>query len=323
MKTDIFISYRRSGGESLALLVYYRLTFAGYRVFLDVERRKPGKFNEAIYQHIDECTDFLLILPPDSLTRCKNEGDWVRLEIARAIEQKKNIILLFAEGFIAPDKSELPTDIQDVLDYQGVQLHSGSYSLLLDELINNFLHSKPGTVTLQETTAPLGIQSAKEAKSLIYVKQHFRCSNCGSRKLYRQDKVEKSILFWEGARKITAAFFLCLIALIIVCAIFIFTIPELSVFLESLIPKDSSIARIFFRDESGWIRLFAAALGITMLPGYAVISVLASIWKILYNKEIKEGPHSAICICRNCGMEFWAISADKCTESWTPDEELV
>lgn len=323
MKTDIFISYRRSGGESLALLVYYRLTFAGYRVFLDVERRKPGKFNEAIYQHIDGCTDFLLILPPDSLTRCKNEGDWVRLEIARAIEQKKNIILLFAEGFIAPDKSELPTDIQDVLDYQGVQLHSGSYSLLLDELINNFLHSKPGTVTLQETTAPLGIQSAKEAKSLIYVKQHFRCSNCGSRKLYRQDKVERSILFWEGTRKITAAIILCLIALIILCGILIFTTPDLGVFLEGLIPKDSNIARIFFSGESGWTKLFATALGIAILLGCAVTSVPTTIWKTLYNKEIKEGPHSAICICRNCGMEFWAISADKCTESWTPDEELV
>ena len=34
MKYDIFISYRRDGGDTLAQLIYDRLTARGYRVFL-------------------------------------------------------------------------------------------------------------------------------------------------------------------------------------------------------------------------------------------------------------------------------------------------
>ena len=37
MKYDIFISYRRDGGDTLAQLIYDRLTDRGYSVFLDIE----------------------------------------------------------------------------------------------------------------------------------------------------------------------------------------------------------------------------------------------------------------------------------------------
>jgi hypothetical protein len=36
-KYDIFISYRRDGGESMAILLHDRLTQKGYRVFLDID----------------------------------------------------------------------------------------------------------------------------------------------------------------------------------------------------------------------------------------------------------------------------------------------
>ncbi len=92
MNIQVFISYRRDGGDTLAQLLYDRLTKDGYRVFLDVESLRSGKLNKAIYSKIEECTDFLLILPEHGLDRCKNEDDWVRLEIEYAIKLKKNII---------------------------------------------------------------------------------------------------------------------------------------------------------------------------------------------------------------------------------------
>ena len=45
MKYDIFISYRRDGGDTLSQLIYDRLTHRGYRVFLDIESLNAGKFN--------------------------------------------------------------------------------------------------------------------------------------------------------------------------------------------------------------------------------------------------------------------------------------
>ena len=57
MKYDIFISYRRDGGDTLAQLIYDRLTDRGYSVFLDIESLRSGKFNEKLFSVIDECRD--------------------------------------------------------------------------------------------------------------------------------------------------------------------------------------------------------------------------------------------------------------------------
>ena len=67
MKYDIFISYRRDGGDTLAQLIYDRLTDRGYSVFLDIESLRSGKFNEKLFSVIDECRDVVVILPPGSL----------------------------------------------------------------------------------------------------------------------------------------------------------------------------------------------------------------------------------------------------------------
>ena len=92
MKYDIFISYRRDGGDTLSQLIYDRLTHRGYRVFLDIESLNAGKFNEKLLEGIEECNDMVIILPPKALDRCKNEGDWLYRELEHGIKNKKNIV---------------------------------------------------------------------------------------------------------------------------------------------------------------------------------------------------------------------------------------
>ena len=82
-KYDIFISYRRDGGESTAKILRDKLSELGYQVFFDVESLRSGDFNTRLYTVIEECQDFLLVLSPGALDRCRNEDDWVRLEIER------------------------------------------------------------------------------------------------------------------------------------------------------------------------------------------------------------------------------------------------
>ena len=101
-KYDIFISYRRDNYHS-ANLIATRLKAEGYRVFFDLESMRSGKFNEQLYQVIEQCKDFVLVLPPDSLDRCHNEDDWVRLEILEAIRTGKNIIPVLLTGFKWPE----------------------------------------------------------------------------------------------------------------------------------------------------------------------------------------------------------------------------
>ena len=68
-KYDIFISYRRDGGEYTARILCDRLQDMGYRVFFDVESLRSGEFNTRLYNAIDSCKDVLVILSPGALDR--------------------------------------------------------------------------------------------------------------------------------------------------------------------------------------------------------------------------------------------------------------
>ena len=116
---DIFISYRREGGYAMARLLYECFHNVGLSVFLDLEELRAGPFNEKLYEAIDTCENFILVLPPNSLERCAAENDWLRLEIEYAIKQKKNIIPIMMSGFVFPD--DLPASMQGLPFFNGVQ----------------------------------------------------------------------------------------------------------------------------------------------------------------------------------------------------------
>lgn len=131
---QIFISYRRVGGEDMAGRIADRLRRLGYSVFYDVESMRAGKFNSQIYEAIDNCHDVLVILPPNALDRCVNPDDWVRIEIAYAIEKKKNIIPILMNGFEFP--ADLPDEISTICDYEGIRAPSGFFDALMTRLIS-------------------------------------------------------------------------------------------------------------------------------------------------------------------------------------------
>ena len=131
----IFICYRREGGADLARLVRDSLQHRGYDVFMDVENLRSGPFNTALFHEIETATDVVVILTPGSLDRCHNAGDWVRLEIARAIQQKRNIIPLMARGFDWPTPSApLPADLAALPTYNGVSPSHEYFEASLDKL---------------------------------------------------------------------------------------------------------------------------------------------------------------------------------------------
>ena len=95
-----------------------KLSALGYKVFYDIESLSSGKFNAKLLEVIDECNDVLVILPPNSLERCVNEDDWLRLEVAYAIRQGKNIIPIMMKGF--EWGKNIPEDIKELKNYNGV-----------------------------------------------------------------------------------------------------------------------------------------------------------------------------------------------------------
>ena len=114
---DVFISYRRQGGDAQALFIREKLLQRNVRVFLDVVDLKKGYFDEELLARIAEAPNFVVILSPNSLDRCEDAGDWLRQEIAQAVKTDRNIIPVMMTGFVFP--RELPADVQAIRRHQG------------------------------------------------------------------------------------------------------------------------------------------------------------------------------------------------------------
>ncbi len=140
-KYDIFISYRRTSYET-ANLIATRLKAAGYSVFFDMETLRAGKFNEQLFAVIDNCKDFIVVLPPNALDRCVEEDDWVRLEVCRAMEAGKNIVPVMLNGFAWPNP--MPQGMEELQNYQALTANSIEYfDMSIERLQKRYLKSKP------------------------------------------------------------------------------------------------------------------------------------------------------------------------------------
>ncbi len=92
MNYDIFISYRREDGKEFARQIQLKLENYGYKVFLDLEELKDGKFDQRIIDAICGSKVFVALLTPRYMSRCGNVEDWVRKEIECAVEHNLHIV---------------------------------------------------------------------------------------------------------------------------------------------------------------------------------------------------------------------------------------
>ena len=148
MSEQIFVSYRRDGGDVTAKLISESLKNRGYTVFYDHDSISGGYFDQRIFEAIKKCNDFVLVLPKNSLDRCVNEDDWVRQEIAYALAHKKNIIPVMLPDFTFP--SNLPDDIKDIARIQAVSFVMEYYDGVMD-LIADRITSKIGKKSVPST----------------------------------------------------------------------------------------------------------------------------------------------------------------------------
>jgi 2-polyprenyl-3-methyl-5-hydroxy-6-metoxy-1,4-benzoquinol methylase len=139
---SIFISYRRSDGVYPAYLLYKDLVEKGYSVFMDVNSLRNGDFPDVIRDNIATCTDFILIVSPDTFSEkiiCEN--DWVRKEISLAIQYDKNIVPLFINAVIPEN---LPAEIEKVKNYNGLaQFDANFIREVHSKLAQEYIISQP------------------------------------------------------------------------------------------------------------------------------------------------------------------------------------
>lgn len=140
MKYDIFVSYRRTDA-STANLIAEKLKSLGYSVFFDVETLRGGLFNEQLFNVLDRCTDFVLVLPQNALDRCVSEEDWIRKEVCYAMSKNLNIVPILLSGFEWPNP--MPKGMEQLKFYQAISASNHDYFDLSIQKLTTYLKSKP------------------------------------------------------------------------------------------------------------------------------------------------------------------------------------
>ena len=95
---DVFISYRRDGGATVARLLCEVLEKRGITVFFDTVSLGAGDFDVAIRNQLEAAKNVVFIASPNVFTRCEDENDWVRKELELSLDLNKNIVPVFVNG---------------------------------------------------------------------------------------------------------------------------------------------------------------------------------------------------------------------------------
>lgn len=146
-KYDIFISYRRDGGYDTAKHLNDLLVRDGYKVSFDIDTLRSGNFDTQLYQRIDQCKDFILIVDQHAFDKTLDKNfdpkkDWLRCELAHALKQNKNIIPVFLSG-ISGFPDNLPEDIANVAKKNGPEYNRYHFNAFYEGLKKRFIQSIP------------------------------------------------------------------------------------------------------------------------------------------------------------------------------------
>ena len=148
IEKTVFISYRRTN-LPWAITIYQNLAANGFDVFFDYNSIKSGDFEQIIVQNVKGRAHFVVLLTPSALERCSEPGDWLRHEIELAIDEKRNIVPLFFEGFSFSNPSVskyLTGNLELLKKYNGMTVPAEYFEAAMSKLRNEFLSVPLNTV---------------------------------------------------------------------------------------------------------------------------------------------------------------------------------
>lgn len=130
MAGKIFINYRREDAKDAAARVHHELVgpFSAKSLFMDVDNLLAGqRFDKELEKALAACDVFLAVIGPYWLKilderRISVERDYVREEIAAALQRGIHVIPLLVGGARLPKERELPVDIAGLVMHQKHEL---------------------------------------------------------------------------------------------------------------------------------------------------------------------------------------------------------
>jgi hypothetical protein len=145
---QVFLSYRRIdvGGYAGRLTDALRERLGDKSVFQDVTAITLGEdFTVAIDRALHDCDAVLAVIGPGWLSASTPEGgsrllepdDYVRLELARALERNVLVIPVLVGGARMPAADALPNELQGLVERQGMALRDESWHQDLESLVRS------------------------------------------------------------------------------------------------------------------------------------------------------------------------------------------
>jgi hypothetical protein len=142
----IFVSYRREDSEGHAGRIRDRLAqeFGPDLLFMDVDSIKLGaNFVKALREEVSKCDALLALIGPDWLVAKDRDGkrrlddpnDFVRIEIASALQRDIPVIPILLQGARIPESKDLPPDLTELTLRNGLEVRHASFQGDMDKLI--------------------------------------------------------------------------------------------------------------------------------------------------------------------------------------------
>jgi hypothetical protein len=159
MSGQIFISYRREDSSASAGRLYDRLLacLPKNQIFIDVDLDPGIDFFQAIEASVGSCDVLIAVigkrwlLSPDEggKRRLDNLEDFVRLEIATALERNIRVIPVLVDAASMPRSNDLPDDLKLLARRNALELShnrfNADFGSLGKILLYSFLYCDPNT----------------------------------------------------------------------------------------------------------------------------------------------------------------------------------
>jgi TIR domain len=200
MAAKVFISYRRADSAGYSGRVMDRLDRELGRnlVFMDVDAIPLGtNFSKVLHEQVAKCGVLLAVIGPNWLDardehgnrRLDNPNDFVRIEIAAALQRSIPVIPLLLDGARIPKADELPEDLKELVLRNGMEVRHASFQDDMNRLIRGL--KEDGVYIAGEDTSEKAHGAESQLKDGLWG--------------FLREKRNQQVLGWLGGGLVVAA----------------------------------------------------------------------------------------------------------------------
>jgi TIR domain len=213
MAAKVFISYRRDDSAGYAGRVRDRLERELGRdlLFMDVDAIPLGtNFSKVLHEEVAKCGVLLAMIGPKwpdardehGNRRLDDRNDFVRIEIAAALQRDIPVIPILLEGARIPKADQLPEDLKELALRNGMEIRHASFQDDMNRLIRGLKGHGAQTGVVD------GVHLAGEGASAFPTKTHIAQSQLKRTDGFwgfLRDKRNQQVLSWLGGGLVVVA----------------------------------------------------------------------------------------------------------------------